>query len=190
MSYFIRKIFLFIFILITSSSFADSSFEILKKKQTPFLDFFLLKLENKLMNRSRILDTQAYAVRVQYSNVGIDVDLDNKDDKIYINIYAIMDKNRYRKKKYRQKLSDCNQVRNLLFYKKYGYTTFKQKRDPNLSEGIMTDIFKESFLNNISLSEKEVKLLLDKMNVIVTIYHPVDKTELTCKGKVNDYELK
>ena len=101
-----------------------------------------------------------------------------------------MDKVRYSKKKYKQKLSDCNQIRNLLFYKKYGYSVFRQKRDPNLSEEVMVDIFKESFLSNTSLSEKDIKLLLERMDVRISIYHPVDKIELTCKGKINDYELK
>ena len=55
------------------------------------------------------------ATRVQYSDVGTQVNLDNKKEEIFINIYAIMDKNRYSKKRYEQKLSDCNQVRNLIF---------------------------------------------------------------------------
>ena len=31
--------------------------------------------------------------------------------------------------------------------------------------------------------------LMDKMYVKITILHPVNKTELTCSGKINDYEL-
>ena len=70
-----------------------------------------------------------------------------------------MDKNRYSKKKYKQKLSDCNQVRNLIFYRKNGYKFFTQKRDPALSVDIMEDIFKEVFFNNVSFEEKEIEFL-------------------------------
>ena len=54
----------------------------------------------------------------------------------------------------------------------------------------MIDIFKGVFLENISLSEKEMNFLLDKMFINVTILHPIMKRELSCFGKVNDYELK
>ena len=176
-------------IFLFSSASADTSFNSLKKKQASYLDFFLLKLENKLVNRTSILASQAYATRVQYSNIGIEVNFESDNDKIFINIYAIMDKNRYSKKKYNQKITDCNTVRNLLFYNRYGYTLFRQKRDPNLSEEEMTEIFKSVFLNNLTLNEKEIKFLLERIFVKVTIFHPVSKVELTCKGKINDYEL-
>ena len=101
-----------------------------------------------------------------------------------------MDRNRYKKKNYTQKLSDCNQVRNLILYQKHGYKFFTQKRDPVLSKGIMEDIFKEVFFNNISFNEKEINFLLDNMFVNVTILHPIKKRELSCYGQVNDYELK
>ena len=101
-----------------------------------------------------------------------------------------MDKNRYSKKKYKQKLSDCNQVRNLIFYKRQGYKFFTQKRDPALSQSVMEDIFKEVFFKNIDFNEKEINFLLDKMFVNITIFHPIKKRELSCYGKVNDYELK
>ena len=167
----------------------ELNFKSLETKQVSYLDFFLLKFENTLNKRSLILRKQLLATRVQYSNIGIGVDFDNKREKISIKIYAVMDKNRYSKKKYKQKLSDCNQVRNLIFYKRQGYKFFTQKRDPALSQSVMEDIFKEVFFNNLSLDEKEIEFLLDKMFVDVTILHPVKKKELSCSGKVNAYEL-
>ena len=131
-----------------------------------------------------------FATRVQYSNIGIQIDFDDKKEQIFINIYAIMDKYRYTKKRYEQKLSDCNQVRNLIFYQRHGYKFFTQKRDPSLSEGVMEDIFKEVFFKNINFNEEEINFLLDKTFVNVTILHPVMKRELSCYGKVNEYELK
>lgn len=180
---------LLIFIVI-NFSYAELTFKKLENKKVPFLDFFLLKFETTLIGRSQILRGQAIASRVQYSNINIQVDYDKKREQIFINLYAIMDRNRYSKKKYEQKLSDCNQVRNLIFYQRHGYKFFTQKRDPGLSQGIMEDIFKDVFLNNISFNEEEVEFLLDKIFINVTIYHPVKKKELICSGKVNDYELK
>ena len=167
----------------------ELNFKSLETKQVSYLDFFLLKFENTLNKRSLILRKQLLATRVQYSNIGIGVDFDNKREKISIKIYAVMDKNRYSKKKYVQKLSDCNQVRNLIFYKRQGYKFFTQKRDPALSQSVMEDIFKEVFFNNLSFDEKEIEFLIDNMFVDVTILHPVKKKELSCSGKVNAYEL-
>ena len=169
--------------------YAEINFKSFETKKVSYLDFFLLKFENTITKRSRVLKRQLFATRVQYSNIGIQVDFDNKKEKITVNIYAIMDKNRYSKKNYKQKLSDCNQVRNLIFYQKLGYKFFTQKRDPALSQGVMEDIFKEVFFNNINFNEKEINFLLDKMFVNVTIFPPLKKKELFCSGKVNDYEL-
>ena len=169
--------------------YAELNFKSFETKKVPYLDFFLLKFENILTKRSQILRRQLLATRVQYSNIGIQVDFDNKREKISVNIYAVMDRNRYSKKKYEQKLRDCNQVRNLIFYRRHGYKFFTQKRDPTFSQGVMEDIFKEVFFNNLSFNEEEMKFLLNKMFVNVTIFHPIKKRELSCSGKVNDYEL-
>ena len=168
---------------------AELNFKSFETKKVSYMDFFLLKFESLLIRRSQVLRKQLLATRVQYSNIGIQVDFDNKKEKISINIYAIMDRNRYSKKKYEQKLRDCNQVRNLIFYQRHGYKFFTQKRDPTFSQGVMEDIFKEVFFNNLSFNEEEMKFLLNKMFVNVTILHPIKKRELSCSGKVNDYEL-
>ena len=169
--------------------YAEINFKSFETKKVSYLDFFLLKFENTITKRSQVLRRQLFATRVQYSNIGIQVDFDNKKEKITVNIYAIMDKNRYSKKNYKQKLSDCNQVRNLIFYQKHGYKFFTQKRDPALSQGVMKDIFKDAFFNNHSFNEREIKFLLNRMFVNVTIFHPLKKKELSCSGKVNAYEL-
>ena len=169
--------------------YAEINFKSFETKKVSYLDFFLLKFENTITKRSRVLKRQLFATRVQYSNIGIQVDFDNKKEKITVNIYAIMDRNRYSKKNYKKKLSDCNQVRNLIFYQKHGYKFITQKRDPALSQGVMEDIFKDAFFNNHSFNEREIKFLLNRMFVNVTIFHPLKKKELFCSGKVNDYEL-
>ena len=180
---------LFLIFIFTNSSYGSQIFKQLENKKVSYLDFFLLKFENTLSKRAQVLRRQFLATRVQYSDVGTQVNLDNKKEEIIVNIYAIMDKNRYSKKRYEQKLSDCNQVRNLIFYQKHGYKFFTQKRDPALSQGVMKDIFKDAFFNNHSFNEREIKFLLNRMFVNVTIFHPLKKKELFCSGKVNDYEL-
>ena len=191
-----KKIFTNIFIIILlifsliNFSHADLSFKKIENKKVPFLDFFLLKFETTLIKRSQILRKQIFASRVQYSNINILVDYDKKKEQIFVNLYAVMDRDRYSKKRYEQKISDCNQVRNLIFYQKHGYKFLTQKRDPLLSQGVMEDIFKDVFFSNISFDKDEIDFLLSKMFVNVTIFHPIKKIELTCSGKVNDYELK
>ena len=181
---------LFLIFVFTNFSYGGQTFKKLETKKVSYLDFFLLKFENTITKRAQILKRQMFATRVQYSNIGIQIDFDDKKEQIFINIYAIMDKYRYTKKRYEQKLSDCNQVRNLIFYQRHGYKFFTQKRDPSLSEGVMEDIFKEVFFKNINFNEEEINFLLDKTFVNVTILHPVMKRELSCYGKVNEYELK
>ena len=180
---------LLLIFIFTSLSYGSQTFKKLENKKVPYLDFFLLKLENTTNKRVHILRRQFLATRVQYSSIGIQVDFNNKKEEIFINMYAIMDKNRYSKKKYNQKLSDCNQVRNLIFYNKHGYKFFTQKRDPAFSEGVMEDIFKRVFFDSLSFDEKEKIFLVNKMFVDVTIFHPITKKELSCSGKANDYEL-
>ena len=170
-------------------AYTEVNFKSLETKKVPYIDFFILKFESMLIRRSQILRRQLITTRVQYSSVGVEVDFDKKSEKISINIHAIMDKARYSKKKYIQKLSDCNQVRNLIFYNKHGYKFFSQKRDPNLSVDIMENLFKENFFENYDFSKQEIDFLLSKMFVKVTIFHPINKTKLSCSGKINDYEL-
>tara|TARA_B100000029_G_C17514313_1_gene937469 strand:+ start:184 stop:774 length:591 start_codon:yes stop_codon:yes gene_type:complete len=181
-------IFFFIFFL-TNFSFADLTIKNLEDKKVSYLDFFLLKFENTLIKRSQILRRQFFASRVQYSNIAVQVDYDKKNEEILIIIYAIMDEQRYSKKNYKQKKRDCNQIRNLIFYQKHGYKFFTQKRDPSLSVGVMEDVFREVFYRNLSFNNEEKDFLTSKMLINVTIFHPIKKTELTCAGKVNDYEL-
>jgi len=142
-----------------------------------------------LFRRAQTLRAQVIPTRVQYSYIKTSVNYLKKEKRINMKIYTVMDKKRYSNKKYIQKLRDCNQVRNLIFYNKTGYTFLKQKRNPSLSEGVMTDIFREVFFSNFDFANKEENFLINNMFVEVTILHPILKKELTCSGKVNDYLL-
>ena len=187
----ITNIFLSLFLIFIFTNFSNASqtFKQIENKKVSYLDFFLLKFESTINKRAQILRKQTIATRVQYSSIGTQVNFDKNKEEILVRIYAIMDKNRYSKKRYKQKISDCNQVRNLIFYQRHGYKFFTQKRDPALSQEIMEDIFKEVFFKNIDFNEKEINFLLDKMFINVTILHPIQKRELSCYGKINNYEL-
>ena len=181
---------IFLVLLPTNDSSTEINFKGFEEKKVSFLDFFLLKYEGTLIRRAQGLRFQLFVTRVQYSNIIVSVNFDKKEKKINTSIYAVMDKQRYSKKEYDQKMSDCNQVRNIIFYNRHGYKFFSQKRDPQLSENVMSEIFESVFLNNMNLSKEEINFLLDTMNVNVTVFHPVKKKEIVCSGKVNDYELK
>ena len=178
------------FIFLFSVSFADINFNNLKNKKVSYLDFFLLKYESALMRKAGVLSAQMFPTRVQYSNIGVRVKYLSKKNEIHTELYAIMDKNRYSKKKYTQKITDCNQVRNLMFYGRTGYSLFRQKRSADLSTDLMDRRFKENFFQDVRFTEEEMNFLINNMFVKVTVFHPINKSELSCSGKVNDYELK
>ena len=123
-----RQIILLItFLLLAETGFADSAFKSLQEdKKTSYLDFILLKVENKLIQRHALLKTQAIVLRVQYQNIGSQVDYIEKESKVVISIVGVMDKKRYESKKYKPKISDCNVLRNILLYGKNGYNLIFQ----------------------------------------------------------------
>ena len=189
LSFVFGRLFFFIFILSFNISLADTNFNSLQNKKVSYLDFFLLKYESTLMRKAGTLSAQVFPTRVQYSNIGVRVKYFHKKKEIHTELYAIMDKNRYSKIKYNQKTTDCNQVRNLMFYGRTGYSFFRQKRNPELSTDAMNRIFIENFFEGMSFSKEEIDFLISKMFLKITIFHPINKTELVCSGKVNDYEL-
>ena len=97
-----------IFLLFTQTTFADSIFDNLKEnKKTSYLDFILLKIEQRLIQRHGLLGAQPMALRIQYQSIGSQVDFSEKESKIIISIIGVMDKQRYSQKKYKPKISDC-----------------------------------------------------------------------------------
>ena len=181
-----KKIILAVFflLLIQSNSFSSIFSELKVSKKTSYLDFILLKIEQRLIQRHGLLGPQPLAFRVQYQNIGSLVNFLEEDEKIEISIIGVMDKIRYKKKKYKPKLSDCNILRNLLLYSKYGYNVIFQKRNTHLTNKDMEEIFISRFLNNLSLSDKEKAYILYNTNVKVQVIDPVYGNDISCKGKV------
>jgi len=82
-----------------------------------------------------------------------------------------MDKRSYSKKKYIPKASNCNVLRNLLFYKKSRYNIF-QKENSSLTEDYMQNNFKSLFLSNLSLSDKEQDFIVRNVKLKINIIDP------------------
>ena len=165
---------------------AASIFDDLKKsKKASYLDFILLKIEQRLIQRHGLLGAQPTALRIQYQSIGSQIDFSEKESKITISIIGIMDKKRYSQKKYRPKISDCNILRNILLYGKYGYNIF-QKRNKYLTNADMEEIFLSRFLHNLSLSEKEKNYIVDNTLARVQVIDPVRGNDIFCVGKITE----
>ena len=179
-----KKIIITTILLFINTSLVASTFEELKeKKMTSYLDFILLKIENKLIQRHGLLGAQPMAFRIQYESVGSQVDFSEKESKIIISIIGIMDKKRYSQKKYIPRISDCNILRNVLLYGKYGYNIF-QKRNKFLTNADMEEIFLSRFLGNLSISEKEKNFIIDNTLARVQIIDPARGNDIFCTGNI------
>ena len=150
------------------------------------MDFILLKIEQRLIQRHGLLGAQPIALRVQYQSIGSQVEFIEKDSKIIISIIGVMDKKRYSQKKYIPKISDCNILRNILLYGKYGYNLIFQKRNVYLTNADMEEIFLTRFLHNLSLSEKEKKYIINNTLTRVQVIDPVRGNDIFCAGKITE----
>ena len=181
-----KKIILTILLLFCAQvSLENSVIDNLKeKKKTSYLDFILLKIETKLIQRHSLLGSQPLALRIQYQNVGSQIEFNEEESKIIITIIAIMDKKRYAEKKYKPKISDCNIIRNLLLYGKYGYNLIFQKRNKYLTNEDMEELYVTRFLSNLSLSDKEINYLLKNTFVEAKIIDTLRGNDIFCEGNV------
>ena len=174
-----------IFLLFTQTTLAASIFDDLKKnKKASYLDFVLLKIEQRLIQRHGLLGAQPMALRIQYQSVGSLVTFSEKESKITISIIGVMDKRRYSQKKYTPKISDCNVLRNLLLYGKYGYNLIYQKRNRFLTNADMEEIFLTRFLHNLSLSKEEKNFIINNTLARVQVVDPVRGNDIFCTGKI------
>ena len=94
-----------------------------------------------------------------------------------------MSKKRYSQKKYKPKISDCNILRNILLYGKYGYNIF-QKRNKFLTNADMEELFLSRFLGNLSISKKEKNFIIDNTLARVQIIDPVRGNDIFCTGNI------
>ena len=141
------------------------------------------------MKSKKIVYTQLVAVRIQYQSIGSRVQFMDKENKILIVIEAVMNKRRYKQRRYKPKLSDCNIVRNIIFFNQYGYGFF-QKRNQYLSTEIMEEYFINNFFNNMYLDENEINDLVNNININVEIISPIKGHNFFCSGNIIQDELK
>ena len=95
-----------------------------------------------------------------------------------------MDRKRYSDKKYKPKITDCNVLRNILLYGKYGYNLIFQKRNKFLTNDVMEEIFISRFLNNLSITEEEKEYIVKNTFAKVQIIDPVKGNDMYCEGKI------
>jgi len=183
-----KKILLAISILFFFQTvFASSEFINLKKNQNvSYLDFILLKIEGRLIQRHSLLGPQMVPVRVQFEHIGSQVDFNEEESKIIISIRGVMDRHRYSKKKYIPKKNDCNILRNILLYGKQGYNLITRKRNSYLKDSDMEEIFISNFLNNLSITKKQKEFIKNNTYAKVEIIDPVKGNHVFCMGKVTE----
>ena len=173
-----------IFFFLQTFSIGSEFIKLKKNQNVSYLDFILLKIEGKLVQRHSLLGPQMMPVRVQFQHIGSQVDFNEKESIIIISIRGVMDKARYSKKKYIPKVMDCNILRNLLLYGKQGYNLISQKRNCYLTNADMEEIFISKFLNNLSITEKQKNFILNNTFARVEIIDPVRGNDAFCKGKI------
>ena len=182
-----KIIFILLLLFFTQTDLTANTFDDLKdSKKTSYLDFVLLKIEQRLIQRHGLLGPQPVALRVQYQSIGSQVDFIEEDSRIVISIVGVMNKQRYSEKKYIPKLQDCNVLRNMLLYGKYGYSLIFQKRNKYLTNIHMEEIFIGRFLNNLSLSDKEKEFILKNTYAKVQVIDPVRGKDFYCTGKISE----
>ena len=160
----------------------------LSEKFIPLKDFILLKFDLFLNSNLNNLTSGAGITHVAYQSIEYDVSIDN-ENKINIKINALMDKTRYKSKKYHPKISDCNQVRNKIFLNKSGYSFFKQSRNNYVSEEKLSLVVNDKILNISLLNKKLKNKILENTMINVNVIHPKSEKNITCSGKLISAEL-
>jgi len=181
--------FLFLIILIFfQTQTLASSFEEIEKSKVSIIDLVIFKIETFMIkNKQRMFVTDPF--KILYEEIGINVKYVDKD-KIHISVLGVMDKARYKKtQKYTPNIKDCNVVRNKIFYNKYGYSPIRRKKTLELDEHYMKKFLKEHLFNLNTLSEKQIEFLIDSSYIEILIAHPFPKHNISCIGKLIDFEL-
>ena len=183
-----NKIFtILFFIFMFSEVNANNSY--LEKKFIPLKDFIILKYELFFKENAKNIFQGGGVFGVAYQNINYNININDKDEtNIFIN--AIMDKERYRSKRYYPKLKDCNQVRNKIFMNKYGYSFLTQKFNNLVNEESLASAIDKKILNISSLNDETKKTILEKTNIKINILHPREEKNFSCSGSLLSSELK
>jgi|TARA_B100002051_G_scaffold256446_1_gene272967 hypothetical protein len=181
---FLYHIFLF-FLLITNTNASNFS-----NISPTIKDLILMKYEIFfLKNQERVINSRKVGLMVKYQSLNYELKID-KDNNTSIRVNAVMDKNRYlKKKKYKPKITDCNILRNKIVTNKYGYNPLTLKFNYSITEDVLFEYIKNNIFNLQNLKEDQITSLIDKTSIIINIIHPISKFSLSCSGKFSDAQL-
>ena len=170
-------------------SFAHGDFNKLDSTKISVMDFLLVKFDNFFIkNKDKIINSNPFSVSYQHVNYQVIYE-ENQDIQIFVE--AIMDKHRYTKvKKYYPKDTDCNIVRNKIFFDKFGYTIFRRKQNNSLNEEMMKEILINNIFNLQYLDSESRDFLIENTKIKVQVTHPEKNRFITCSGKLMDIVLK
>ena len=129
----------------------------------------------------RILNNVGLMIKYQYLSFNLKM---NEKDEFLINIVGVMDKQKYKKKRYFPKNKDCNIIRNKLFLNKYGYSFWKQKRNYSFDEEDLKDVLKKEILSLQNLSENKIDEIIKNTNIKIDIIHPKSNKSISCEGNI------
>jgi len=180
--------FLFLIILIFfQTQTCASSFEKIEKLKVSIIDLVIFKIETFMIkNKQRLFVQDPF--KILYEEIGLNAQyLDG--EKIHISVLGVMDKARYKKKRYTPNIKDCNVIRNKIFYNKYGYSPIRRKKTLDLDEHYMKKFLKENVFNLNTLGKKEIDFLIDNTYIEILIAHPLSRYNISCIGKLADFEL-
>ena len=160
----------------------------LDDKYIPLRDFIILKFDLFLKHNVSSIFQGGGMFSVAYQEIKYDVKITD-ENKIKISMKGIMDKSRYTSKRYYPKLSDCNQIRNKIFVKKYGYSFFTQKLNNLVNEENISNIVNNEILNISSLNENLKDKILNNTDINIEVVHPKTEKNIICSGKLISPEL-
>ena len=183
------KIKLFLIIIILLGTFnLKANIDNLDKKYIPLKDFIVLKFDLFFQKNLTNIFQGGGITGIAYQNINYNFRFDTKNNFI-ISLEALMDKKRYKSKKYYPKIKDCTQIRNKLFTNKYGYSFFSQKLNNLVNEDVISDSINNKILNITNLNNKLREEILDKTYINIEIFHPNSQKNLQCFGNITDTEL-
>ena len=181
---FFFSIFLILFLI--SNTKANN----LKNINPSIKDLIFMKYEIFfLKNQPRVMSSKRAGLMVRYQSINYDIKIDKENNTI-ITINAIMNKNRYlKKKKYKPKISDCNIIRNKIVADKFGYNPFTLKPNYSITEEILFDNIKNNIFNFQNLKQDQIATLINKSSIKINIIHPISKFNKSCSGNLSDAQL-
>ena len=175
-------------IIYTYSSPVIADFNKLQNIKITSMDFLLSKFDNFFIkNQHKVLRNNPLMIYYESLNYSVSY---KTGENIEVDIEAKMNQRRYKIKKYYPKLSDCNIVRNKIFYNKSGYTFYTTKRTYDLDEETMREILKKTIYNLENFDDELTNFLIDKTKIKVKIIHPNQNKNYSCFGNIADFELR